>query len=102
MRVEVEHNVSDDKLSRELWSFRVETGYILLTDFAVQSRQTTRHKFRGKAWHSHDERSYCSVLTRPTSIPAEVIEAAREEWRRSINEVPIFIGWLNEESRLSY
>lgn len=99
MRVEIEHNVSDDKLSRELWEFKIETGYIKLEAFYIQSRPSTRHKFKGQKWDSMDERRYNSALSRPLSIPENVLLDAKKAWADAIGSVPIFIGWISEESR---
>lgn len=98
--VDIEQDVSPDNLSRKLWSFRVQEGYILLTGYAEQNRETTRHKFKGPRWASSDERSYVSALSRPTSIPESVIAEVRQAWADKFKAVPLYIGWTNEKSRV--
>lgn len=96
-RIEISHN--ETPLSRELYVFEHnawERGTRLVT-YAQQTRETTRHKFKGPAWNSNDERIYMngSQLVRPTEIPAEVLEKLKKELIDEVLSMKLYMGWYN-------
>jgi hypothetical protein len=84
---------SADGLARKVWEFDLRGQFLVLTRYAEETRQSKRHKWRGPQWLSHDERSYCSALSRPTAIPDWVVKKAV----RSLT-FDIAIGWSNRDS----
>jgi len=88
---------ADDFMSVRMWEFQTSGGYdglyLCLVRYMEGSRPTKRHKLKGEQWYSMDERSYCSKLPRPTSIPADVIDEAMRQI-----EVKVSIGWTRQES----
>lgn len=96
-RIEILHNATP--LSRELYVFdhnAWQRGTRLVT-YAQQTRETTRHKFKGPAWNSDDERRYSngSQLARPTAIPGEVLESLKKELIDEVLSMTLFVGWFN-------
>lgn len=93
-------------LERKVWRFHCswDSGYgstpkpilIRLFYYGEETRPTKRHKWRGKFWDSNNERSYHSVLKRPTSIPPDVAA----DVHRAIWETPakVFAGFFSEFS----
>lgn len=91
-RIEVER-VSDDRLSRQVWAFFADTTWhrgksivgLRPNWYAVQTRETTRHKWRTvKQWDRMDERSYHSSIKRddvplPVDVCKEAISAVTVE-----------------------
>lgn len=97
-RFYVERVDPEDNQRRESWEF--DTGYqhgLRLTMYAIQTRQSNRHKWKGKFWDSSDERSYHSALERPSTIPDDVIIEAREKFVEEMMKVPVYIGWFDEK-----
>lgn len=96
-RIEISHNATP--LTRELYVFEHnawERG-TRLASYAQQTRATTRHKFKGPAWNSSDERRYPngSQLPRPMEIPGEVLESLKKELIDEVLSMTLFIGWYN-------
>lgn len=91
--------VSDDGLRRRVWSFTHTGsggGFLILTRFANEARQSPRHKFRPVTkWEASDERSYHSQLKRPESIPDWVVAEAL----KMIPPPVVTIGWAREKDR---
>lgn len=87
---------SEDKLSRQRWTFTETVDRIVLTDYAIERRSSPRGRFKspkhGESWSNMDERSYASGISRPTDIPIDVIKEALTR------DVDVNIGWHNKES----
>lgn len=85
---------SEDGLSAKIWEFSLpySSNGIVLHAYTEGTRDTKRHKFKGRFWHSSDERT--ATLPRPTEIPAWVIDEAVAQL-----SVPVFIGWTNDKSK---
>lgn len=96
MKITVEH-LSDDKLSRKAWLFTAPGPRLVLHLYAEQTRKTPRHKWVGPFWSSMDERRYYSELKRPTHIPPEVVDEAREKLANVVREYDVYIGWFNPD-----
>jgi hypothetical protein len=98
-RIEISHNATP--LSRELYVFDHHAWYrgTRLAIYAQQTRETTRHKFKGPAWKSDDERIYMngSQLVRPTEIPAEVLEKLKKELIDEVLSMKLYMGWFNPD-----
>ena len=78
---------AEDRLSAKIWKFSIYNGNLVLTSYMDGTRATTRHKYRGKAWTSFDERS--ASLPRPIAIPDDVIDEAISHMT-----VEICVGWV--------
>ncbi len=90
MRVEVER-VEPDRLTRQVWTFWVGTGYgihdavkLRLEDWQRQERRTPRHKWvkAGDGWKSraHNGTVHYGGWTTPAAdvpFPADVVEEAK-------------------------
>lgn len=84
-RIEIERE-SEGRLHRKVWRFDVMTGRYAGKSiiglrpmwYAVQVRETTRHKYRTQAqWDSFDERGYVSSIKRAdVPLPADVCRDA--------------------------
>lgn len=90
---------NETELSRDLWQFRIDADGIILVQFSNQSRKTKRHKFTGPKWSSADERKYYSPLDRPTTIPTEVIEHAKAQWKLRYGNPSMYFGFKTVERR---
>lgn len=95
MQITIERENGDGLMVRS-WDFDVSGGYdgvyLRLTRYTEGTRPTRRHKIKGQQWYSGDERSYCSALPRPTSIPDDVIAEAMSKI-----EVKVAIGWTRDK-----
>ncbi|QIW87581.1 hypothetical protein Ab1vBOLIVR4_gp64 [Agrobacterium phage OLIVR4] len=100
-RIEITHN--ETPLSRELYVFDHQPGYFgsfgtRLLKYSKQERETTRHKFKGNAWNSDDERKpFGSQLDRPSEIPAEVLEKLKAALIDEVLSMPLYFGWFNDK-----
>lgn len=88
-------------LSRDLYVFdhnAWQRGTRLVT-YAQQTRETTRHKFKGPAWNSDDERRYNggSQLPRPTEIPVTVLAELRERLKHEVLSMQLYVGWFHPD-----
>lgn len=95
---------ADDGLSCQFWDF---TPSILGVGFSLvlrahgierrgQPKGPWRKAERKERWESMDERAYHSGLSRPTSIPDDVIREAV-----MMTPVAINVGWTNAESTVA-
>lgn len=97
--IEISHNATP--LTRELYVFDHNAWHrgTRLVLYAQQTRETTRHKFKGPAWNSDDERRYSngSQLDRPTKIPTEVLEKLKAALINDVLSMTLYVGWFNEK-----
>ena len=93
----IERLVSEDGMTRKAWEFEFGTRGLRLLEYREQTRKTIRHKWKGPIWTWMDERDYQSKLPRPVSIPADVVEEARDEAEKILRQMPIFIGWFSTD-----
>lgn len=70
----------------------VNGNYLVLQQYAEESRETKRHGWKGLKWSSHDERKYYSSLDRPTEIPVWVYEQAAKDIT-----LKVAVGWVSPE-----
>lgn len=96
-RFDIERVDPSDPHKREKWEFEMgqQTG-LRLTMYAVQTRQSNRHKWKGKFWDCMDERSYHSSLPRPKKIPNEVVSEAKAKLAEYVVSLPVYIGWYSD------
>lgn len=97
-RIEITHN--ETPTSRELYVFdhnAWQRGTRLVL-YAHQTRETTRHKFKGPAWNSDDtRRPLGSQLCEPSEIPVEVLEKLKAALIDDVLSMTLYVGWFNEK-----
>lgn len=92
---------NETPLTRETYVFDYNPGHFgsygtRLIYYALETRKTTRHKFKGPAWNSSDERKpHGSQLDRPQVIPVEVLIKLQERLIDEVLSMPLYIGWFN-------
>lgn len=101
MQIEIERLDKNDPHRRALWCFEWNEYHrgVCLTSYHEQTRQTNRHKWKGELWTNFDERQYVSKLSRPVSIPADVMDELYVEITRQVIATPVYIGWYNEKHK---
>jgi hypothetical protein len=99
--------VSADGLSRERWQFTRQGSsrddrqvVLVLVGYSIERRAVAKGRFlkaeTRDTWSVYSDRRFLSKLPQPATVPDDVLDEAASQIT-----VAFYIGWSNEESRLT-